>query len=164
MSSALPSLVAAVMLLPAAHLSQPAVNFAGTWTMVPDRSESPQQSPPVNALTFVIEQTATELNVQTTRDGRTSTRTYAVAASANAPARTTSGDAGRARAYWDGPRLVTEQAGEVQGQTVSTRQIFGLNGEGTEMTVETLVVVQHGYTLRGAKNYGTKTDVFVKVQ
>ena len=59
---------------------------------------------------------------------------------------------------------MTEQAGEVQGQTVSTRQVFGLNDEGTEMTVETLVVVQHGYTLRGAKNYGTKTDVFSKTQ
>lgn len=162
MSSALPSLIAVAMLLPAAHLSQPSVNFSGTWTMVSDRSESPQQTPPVNSLVFVIDHTATELNVHSTRDGRMSTRKYAVGTSTNSSDRTAGSEAGSARAYWDGPRLVTEQAGEVQGQTVSTRQVFGLNSEGTEMTVETLVVVQHGYTLRGAKNYGTKTDVFLK--
>ena len=162
MSSALASLVAVVMLLPVALLSQAPVNLGGTWTMVPDRSDSPQQSPPVNALTFIIEQTATELNVQTTRDGLTSTRKYDIGAAANTSARTTTVDAGSARAYWDGPRLATEHAGTVQGQTVSIKQIFGLNGDGSEMTVETLVVVQHGYTLRGAKNYASKTDVFVK--
>lgn len=164
MSSALPSFVAVVMLLPAAHLPQTAVNFAGTWTMVPDRSESPQQSPPITSLAFVIDQTATELNVQSTRDGVSSTRKYDIGTSASASARTTPGDPGGARAYWDGLRLVTEHSGQVQGQTVSIKQIFGLNGEGSEMTVETLVVVQHGYTLRGAKNYGAKTDVFIKTR
>ena len=163
MSSALPYVVAVVMLLPAAHLSQPAVSFGGTWTMVPDRSESPQQSPPVNSLTFTIEQTATGLNVQTTRDGVTSTRKYDIGATANTSARTTTVDAGSARAYWDGPRLAAEHAGTVQGQTVSIKQIFSLNGDGSEMTVETLVVVQHGYTLRGAKNYASKTDVFIRM-
>ena len=67
-----------------------------------------------------------------------------------------------ARAYWDGNRLVTEQAGPVQGETVSVKQVFALNGDGSEMTVETLLVVQHGPTLRGAKNYGAKTDVFTR--
>lgn len=162
MSSVLSSLVAVVMLLPASHWSPPAASFGGTWTMVPDRSESPHQSPPVNSLTFVIEQTATELNVQTTRDGVTSTRKYTIVDAANTSAKTTTVDAGSARAYWDGPRLATEHAGTVQGQTVSVKQIFGLNGDASELTVETLVVVQHGYTLRGAKNYGAKTDVFVK--
>ena len=37
---------------------------------------------------------------------------------------------------------------------------FALNGDGSDMRVETLLVVQHGYTLHGAKNYGAKTDVF----
>lgn len=162
MSSALASSVAVVMLLPAVLLSQAPVNLSGTWTMVPDRSESPQQSPPVNALVFVIDHSATELTVQTTRDGVTSTRKYVIGAAANTSAPTTTVDAGSARAYWEGPRLATEQAGTVQGQTVSIKQIFGLNGDRSEMTVETLVVVQHGYTLRGAKNYASKTDVFVK--
>ena len=162
MSSALASSVAVVMLLPAVLLSQAPVNLSGTWTMVPDRSESPQQSPPVHSLTFVIEQNAAELNVQATRDGVTSARKYAIAAAANTSATSTTVDAGSARAYWDESRLATEQAGTVQGQTVSIKQIFGLNGDGSEMTVETLVVVQHGYTLRGAKNYASKTDVFVK--
>jgi hypothetical protein len=28
------------------------------------------------------------------------------------------------------------------------------------MTVETLVVVQHGYTIRGAQNFGAAKDVY----
>lgn len=162
MRSALASSVAVVMLLPAALLSQAPVNLSGTWTMVPDRSESPQQSPPVNALVFVIDHSATELTVQSTRDGVASTRKYAIGASATAAVGTPNGEAGGARAYWEGPRLVTEHASQVQGQTVSIKQVFGLKGDGAELTVETLVVVQHGYTLRGAKNYASKTDVFIK--
>ena len=50
----------------------------------------------------------------------------------------------------------------MQGEAVSVKQVFALNGDGSEMTVETLLVVQHGYTLRGAKNYGAKTDVFTR--
>ena len=161
MSSALASSVAVVMLLPAVLLSQAPVNLSGTWTMVPDRSESPQQSPPVNALVFVIDHGA-ELTVQSTRDGVASTRKYAIGASATAAVGTPNAEAGGARAYWEGPRLVTEHASQVQGQTVSIKQVFGLKADGAELTVETLVVVQHGYTLRGAKNYASKTDVFVK--
>ena len=164
MSSVLPWFVAVVMLLPAALVSQSAVNFSGAWTMVPDRSESPQQSPPLNSLSFTIDHAATELTVLATRDGVTSTTKYAVGTTANAARGTTTVDAGTARAYWDGPRLVTEQAGTVQGQTVSIKQILGLNGDGSEMTVETLLVVQHGYTWRGAKNYGAKTDVFIRTR
>jgi hypothetical protein len=33
---------------------------------------------------------------------------------------------------------------------------------GREMTVETIVIVQHGYSMPGAKNYGTSKDVFTK--
>jgi len=31
------------------------------------------------------------------------------------------------------------------------------------MTVERLVIVQHGYSLRGAKNYASVKDVFSRV-
>ena len=30
------------------------------------------------------------------------------------------------------------------------------------MTVETMVIVQHGYSMPGAKNYGTSKDVFTR--
>ena len=31
-----------------------------------------------------------------------------------------------------------------------------------ELTVESLLIVEHGYTLRGSQNYGSGKDVFKK--
>lgn len=160
MTSSLPSLLAVVSLLVPVSGVQTVADFSGTWTMVPERSDSPQQTPPVNTLVFTIAQTPTTLALTTVRDGVTSEATYALATAATTAAGMISADGGTARAAWDGARLVTERAGTVQGQTVSIKQVFALSG--AEMTVETLVVVQHGYTLRGAQNYASKTDVFVR--
>ena len=51
----------------------------------------------------------------------------------------------RSRAYWDGAKMVTEGTGNIQGQTVSIRETRSLNDAGTEMTVESLIIVEHGY-------------------
>ncbi len=163
MSSSLPSALAFLLLLAPAQAVQTGVDFTGTWTMVPDRSESPQQTPPIKSLIYTITNSATELNLKSDRDGSDSFAKFVIGPPARAGAATTV-DAGTARAYWDGPRLVTERAGTVQGETVSIKQILGLNADASEMTVETLVIVQHGYTLRGAKNYASKTDVFVRAR
>ena len=67
------------------------------------------------------------------------------------------------RAYWEGDQLVTETAQNIQGQTVTTKEVRTLQPGGREMIVERLVTVEHGYTLRGAQNYGTAKDVFTRV-
>ena len=51
----------------------------------------------------------------------------------------------------------------MQGQTVSVRESRTLDATGTEMTVQTLLIVQHGYSFRGARNYGAAKDVYRKV-
>jgi hypothetical protein len=66
-------------------------------------------------------------------------------------------------AYWDGPRLVLERGGAISGQTVSMKQSLTIDPESRELVVERLVIVQHGYTLRGTKNYATVKDVFARV-
>ena len=38
-----------------------------------------------------------------------------------------------------------------------------LAASGAEMTVETLLVVQHGYSFKGGQNYGAAKDVYRKV-
>ena len=48
----------------------------------------------------------------------------------------------------------------MQGQTVSVRETRTLNASGDEMTVQTLLVVQHGYSFKGARNYGASKDVY----
>ena len=51
----------------------------------------------------------------------------------------------------------------MQGQTVASRETRRLNRDLSEMTVEVMVIVQHGYEFRGAKNYGTGKDVYTRV-
>jgi hypothetical protein len=58
--------------------------------------------------------------------------------------------------------LVTEAVRDIQGQTVTTKETRRLNPDGNEMLVETMLVVQHGYSLRGTPNYGTGKDIFVR--
>jgi hypothetical protein len=59
---------------------------------------------------------------------------------------------------------VTETSGEISGETVSYKQTRWLNSAGTEMTAESLVVVQHGYSLQGTRNNSTAKDVYVRLK
>jgi hypothetical protein len=153
-----------LVLVAAMLATQPAVeraNFTGSWKMVPERSESPTQTTPVTEMTFVIDHAADQIRLDMTSAGRTVSAEYPIIAAPKTPADQIVGD--DRRAYWDGTRLVVERGGTISGQTVSSRQALTLNADGSEMTVERLVIVQHGYTLRGARNYATVKDVFTRV-
>jgi len=43
---------------------------------------------------------------------------------------------------------------------VSSKQTLTLSPDRSELTVERIVIVQHGYTLKGTPNYATVTDIF----
>jgi hypothetical protein len=162
MSSMLPAAIAMVVLLPPLGIGQDRANLTGTWTMVPERSESPEQTPPVQSIVLDINQSDTAVSVSANRDGVTSATSYPID-NTPTPAAGTVG-AGTTRAYWDGRRLVAWRAGNVQGQTVSIKETFELNAEAAELTVETTVEIQHGYTMKGAKNYASSRDVFAKTR
>jgi hypothetical protein len=132
-------------------------DFTGTWTMDLERSESPHQGEAFEPPTLVITQSATQVAVETRRRAGTTTVTYPITApkAADPPTPSKGG-----RAYWDGVVLVTEGTRIVQGQTVSVRERRTLDPSGREMTVETLVVVQHGYSMRGGQNFGASKDVY----
>lgn len=151
-----------VLVLVAASFLQtpPRADFNGSWKMVAARSESPQQTPPVTDMTFVIEQDADQIRLDITSAGRPVSVIYPFIPSPKTPVDPPAGD--ERRAYWDGNRLVVERGGTISGQTVSSKQWLSLSPDGSEMTVERLVIVQHGYTLRGAKNYAAVKDVFIR--
>ena len=152
MSLVVASLTLALSLLQSTPVSRP--DFSGSWTM--DRSRS--QSPEANSLK--ITQSPTEITIETQTGGKTSTRTFVFEASKHPASETLS--AGHSHASWDGTILANEAVGEISGQTVSYRQLRYLNGPSTEMTVESVTVVQHGYSLKGGKNYTTLKDVYVR--
>ena len=137
-------------------------DFTGSWKMVPARSESPQQTPPISDMTFVIEQGSDQIRLDMTSGAeKTVSVLFPFVQTPKPPADPPAGD--EKRAYWDGNKLVTERGVIISGQTVSSKQTMTLSPDRSEMTVERLVIVQHGYTLRGAKNYATVKDVFVRV-
>jgi len=120
------------------------------------RSQSPESA------TIEIKQSVSEIVIVTQSAGTASSRTYPFEASPHPASETIT--AGHTHASWDGTKLVTETASDIKGQTVSYRQMRFLNASGTEMTVETLTIVQHGYAIKDGKNYSTAKDVYVRTK
>jgi hypothetical protein len=131
-------------------------DFSGVWTLDRSRSQSPEP------ITLEIKQTEMEFRIEATRNGVSSVRVYPIDLQAKPGGRGI--DSSRSWAYWDGMKMVTEGSGNIQGQTVSIRESRSLNGDGTEMTVESLIIVQHGYSFGGTRNYGSAKDVFTRVK
>jgi hypothetical protein len=131
-------------------------DFSGTWRIDRTRSES------AGVITLSITQTATAISIETTRGDQTWQVTYPIDLSRKpgAAGSTSSSPV----AYWDGAKLVTEGATGIQGQTVSTKATRSLNPAGSEMTVDSVVIVQHGYSIRGSQNYATAKDVFTRAR
>jgi hypothetical protein len=150
------SLVVASLTLSLNVLQSPAASkpdFSGTWTLERSRSQSAESA------TLEIKQGSGEIVIVTHSGGKTSTRTYPFEASPHPASETIT--AGHTHASWDGTKLVTETVTDIKGQTVSYRQIRFLNVSGNEMTVETITIVQHGYSIKDGKNYSTAKDVYV---
>ena len=155
--------LAAFFLVSNASAQQNRPDFSGTWVMDASRSQSAVQNEPVKSMKLVITQSAIDVRIETTRDERVQTITYKPGSADSLNAVNSRSNLLASTWYWDGPRLVTETLGDINGATMRTKQVHMLDSTGTEMTVETLLVVEHGYTLRGAQNYGVGKDVFKKL-
>lgn len=131
-------------------------DFSGTWHMDPARSDSAAQTEPIGPVTLVITQTAKDIRVETTTNRGTTAQVYQFVATGKTP----EADIGTAR--WSGDRLFFDAVREVRGQSVTMQQSRWLSADGKEMTVESVVNVQHGYTQLNAKTYGAGKDVFVR--
>jgi hypothetical protein len=138
----------------AAPVSKP--DFSGSWAMDRSRSQSSEGA------TLVIRQSPSEVSIETSSAGKTTARTYAFEVSPHPASETIS--AGHTHAAWDGAKLITEGVSDVSGQTVTYRQMRYLNAAGTEMTVETITIVQHGYSIKDGKNYAVGKDIFVRAK
>lgn len=160
MSRQFPAL-AIVMALASVGTAQQRPDFSGTWTMDEGRSESPTHEGFLSPVTWVIRQSPQQLIVDITRGPKAMTLTYTLYD--KPPTGPTAGGVPSYRGYWDGDKLVTETAQNIQGQTVTTKEVRSLQREGQEMHVERIVQVEHGYTLKGAQNYNTAKDLFTKI-
>jgi hypothetical protein len=181
MNSILLASSALSLLFPCLLAAQTRPDFSGTWRMDASRSESAMQAEPVKSMTVVIRQTASDITIETTTERGTSIETYGFnpsigsatdktrsatqkPASAAASATQKTEGATEKTARWQGDTLVTDVVRDVRGQSVTAQQSRRLTASGNEMIVESIVEVQHGYTLSGAKNYGSGKDVFLRVR
>jgi hypothetical protein len=134
-------------------------DFSGTWTMDEARSGSPGHAEFIGPVVWVIQQTAESMVVEIkTGDQRT---TYTYTLHDTLPKEVPGVPS--YRGFFEGNQLITESLLDIQGKTVTMRQVRTLENDGREMIVERVVEVEHGYTLKDAQNYSTVKDVFVKV-
>ena len=151
----------AALLLPLALHAQTVPDFSGSWMMDLARSQSSQQGEAIKPVTFVITQAPTQVRIETVRANEKENVLYPLL-KARASASPSPNSSGQPEAYWEGDQLVTETQRTVNGYTVTVKEARMLAPAGAEMTVETTVIVQHGYSMPGAKNYGTSKDVFTR--
>ena len=154
LSSVIASVTLSLIVLQSPSAARP--DFSGSWTMERSRSQSAESA------TLEIRQSAGEIIIVTHSAGKTSERKYPFETSPHPASETIS--AGHTHASWDGTKLVTETVGDIKGQTVSYRQIRFLDASSTEMTVETITIVQHGYSIKDGKNYSTAKDVYIRAK
>lgn len=146
----------------AALLTAQGPDISGTWKMIADRSGSPTQTPPVNEMTLSIVSQPNEVRLQWLKGADPAEVIYPIVPAPKPPADPL--PAGAQRAYWDGNKLILERGGTISGQTVSMKQSLSLDPRTNELTLERLVIVQHGYTLKDTPNHATVTDVFSRAQ
>jgi hypothetical protein len=154
-------LLAATILTVAPAAAQPPTDFTGTWTMDESRSASATHDGFVGPVTWIIRQAPDTMTVAITRGPKQNTISFRLLTAKPATPETTSFPS--FRGYWEGDKLVTETAQNIQGQTVTTREVRTLLNGGREMLVERVVQVEHGYTMKGAQSYNTSKDYFRRV-
>jgi hypothetical protein len=148
--------VALAWLIVSTTAGQTRPDFSGTWRFDPNRSDSatyPELSRPV---TLVITQTPTELRIETASARGKSEDVFTLQAAGDATM------PGTGVARWRGDALVADSVRDVRGQSVTVHQTLTLNADGRELTIESAVNVQHGYSMSRGKVYGAGRDVFVR--
>jgi len=156
---ALSLLISALAMSPGLAQTQP--DFSGTWTMDEQRSGSPTQEGFAGPVVWTIRQAPEGFVLSRKRGDKAQEFAYAwqkIAAGKADP--TVVSPSGEHRAAWDGNRLVLQTLQNIQGKTVTTREALSLAGDGRELTVERVLEVEHGYTMKDAKNFNVVKDVF----
>jgi hypothetical protein len=156
----LASIAALVALIPSVAAPSGKSNFTGTWVMDEKRSVSANSGTPYVPVTLVIKQTDTTITVETRQGEQSETIVYRLDGT-QIEKSAEGGHAFQWRAKWEGTKLQTETDRNINGATVTIKEALSLTAP-KELTIDRTLIVQHGYTMRGARNYSSGKDVFTK--
>ena len=157
-----------VYLAAASTSEQTAPDFSGTWKMDPSRSESAHQDAPIGPVWLVIHQSPDEFRLETRRSEPHSKVASTEVLTFHYDGKellnpSSAGGPVKAKAHWDGRKLIAETERDINGATVTTMQIFELSPNGKEIAIQKSLTVQHGYRDPGpSQTTGSGRDVFVK--
>lgn len=148
-----------VLLASAASIhAQSRPDFSGTWRLDHSRSESAMQGEPIGTVTLHITQTANEIRIETVTPRTHTVETF------NLNGRDVQLSNGAGRARWFGDMLVVDTVRDVRGVSVTTQQSRRVTADRSEMHVDNILEVQHGYTLAKTRNYGAGKDVYIRIR
>ena len=137
---------AVILPFPARAQSRP--DFSGTWTLDTAKSDpAPQgRGGGGGAATLTIKQTATELAI--TSEGRQGPQTLTYKLDGSESTNQMMGRGGattvKSTAKWDGSNLVIDTTRDIQGMSITTKEVRRLDNGGKEMLVETTAQTPNG--------------------
>ena len=149
----------AAVVFPVALFAQQKPDLSGRWLMDTTRSQSTQSDP--RPVTVVITQRGDEHHI-----AEYSFDNEAKPKAIGTSGRSTATGTGTIM-QWDGNQLVTSTPYSINDAPLTVLERRSLSPDGSEMTVERTVTVQHGYESRGGspstadKNYPAR-DVFIR--
>ena len=127
------------VILPFAARAQSKADLSGTWTLDAARSDAPMgrggrggrggAAGPIE-----LKQTATTITI--------GPATYKLDGSESV--NEGRGGAATSKAHWDGMKLVIETTRDMQGMTITSKEVRSLSADGKEMTVETAISTPQG--------------------
>ena len=143
------------VILPFAARAQSKPDFSGTWTLDTAKSDpAPQgrggRGGGGGAASLTIKQTASELAISS--EGRQGPQTLTYKLDGSESTNQVMGRGGatpvKSTVKWDGASLVVETTRDMQGMSVTTREVRRLDSSGKEMQVETTAQTPNGEVKR----------------
>jgi len=143
----LTALVAA-MVIPFPARAQGKPDFSGTWTLDTAKSDPPPQGRGGGGggATLTIKQTGTELAV--TSEGRQGPQTMTYKLDGSPSSNEVMGRGGaqtvKSTAKWEGATLAIETTRDIQGMSITTKEVRSLSADGKVMTIESATQTPQG--------------------
>jgi len=135
--------------IPFAARAQGKPDFSGTWTMDTAKSDPAPQGRGGGGMgggSVTVKQTATELSI--TSEGRQGPQTMTYKLDGSESTNQVMGRGGaqtvKSKAKWDGSSLVIDTTRDMNGTTVTTKEVRRLDSGGKEMVVETTAQTPQG--------------------